>query len=455
MGNSSSSPRNDQIRYAVELSVSVATLASAAYFFYSINDSLMNYSRTDSNFEREKKVLARKLNRPELEYLEYNKHEMSIAMDVICPEDLKTSFSDIGGMEKEIDIIMDNVILPFKYWQEEFDRKAEVELQKKKASSGEINPPIPSEAVEVSMNDVECHVPGGMLMYGKPGTGKTMLAKAIAKEAEASFIGVKSGTILDKYVGESDKLVTAIFSLAKKIAPTVIFIDEIDTILRKREALQSGSASSIGSMLGTLMAEWDGLNSDGKAPVIVLGATNRPMDIDSAFLRRMPLTVQTKAPDFTSRVDILTKMLQNEVLSDDVNIELIAGSIDGFTGSDIREICRLVSISRMKAVLQEKKKLKQAGGDGGAAGSGKEGGTRPLFQVDFDRAVTKTLEDGRRQSEYTDELSFDDARDKIDLAKKWMRDAIARSQAQPQPQQQPANGGGGRGGSGGNSGPAM
>lgn len=96
-----------------------------------------------------------------------------------------------------------------------------------------------------------------------------MLAKAIAKEADASFIGVKSGTVLDKYVGESDKLVTAIFSLAQKIAPTVIFIDEIDTLLKKREALQSGSASSIGSMLGTLMAEWDGLNSDGKGDFLL------------------------------------------------------------------------------------------------------------------------------------------------------------------------------------------
>mmetsp|Transcript_36788 Transcript_36788/g.68426 ORF Transcript_36788/g.68426 Transcript_36788/m.68426 type:complete len:379 (-) Transcript_36788:150-1286(-) len=378
---------------------------------------------------------------------------MSIAMDVICPEDLKTSFSDIGGMEKEIDVILDNVILPFKFWQEEFDRKAAVELQRLKTSSGEINPnpSIPTSAVEVDMSNIECHVPGGMLMYGKPGTGKTMLAKAIAKEAEASFIGVKSGTILDKYVGESDKLVTAIFSLAQKIAPTVIFIDEIDTLLRKREALQSSSANSLGSMLGTLMAEWDGLNSDGKAPVIVLGATNRPMDIDSAFLRRMPLTIQTKAPDYTSRIDILTKMLQNEALSDDVNVELIAASIDGFTGSDIREICRLASISRMKAVLKEKK-LRSAGAEGGAVQPGEKGGTRPLFQVDFDQAITKTIEDGQQQSEYSDELSFDDARDKIDLAKQWVRDAIARSKKQ-------ANGSGGGGGGGGSgypgNGPAM
>ena len=132
----------------------------------------MSYSRADSNLEHEKKVLARKLNRPELEYLDYSKHEMTIAMDVICPEDLKTSFSDIGGMEKEIDIIMDNVILPFKFWQEEFDRKTTVEMQKLKTNSGEANPSIPRDAVEVNMSDIECHVPGGMLMYGKPGTGK-------------------------------------------------------------------------------------------------------------------------------------------------------------------------------------------------------------------------------------------------------------------------------------------
>ena len=152
-------------------------------------------------------------------------------------------------MENEIETIRDNVILPFNFWKEERVRALH--------DSGE-------NITESREGAVECHVPGGMLIYGRPGTGKSMLAKAIAKEAQTSFIGVKSGTILDKYVGESDKLVAAIFSLAQKIAPTVVFIDEVDTLLKKRESLQSGSSSNISSMLGTLMSEWDGLNSDGK-----------------------------------------------------------------------------------------------------------------------------------------------------------------------------------------------
>lgn len=228
-----------------------------------INESISGYTSQESNTEKERRELARKLNRPELESLEFSKHELSVAMDVICPDDLKTSFSDVGGMEKEIDVIVDNVILPFKFWKEEHIRQQQQQeqeqlLMNEGGSTGS------QMGVQQHQAEIECHVPGGMLMYGRPGTGKSMLAKAIAKEAGASFIGLKSGTILDKYVGESDKLVTAIFSLAQKIAPTVIFIDEVDTLLKKREALQSGSASSIGSMLGTLMSEWDGLNSDGK-----------------------------------------------------------------------------------------------------------------------------------------------------------------------------------------------
>ncbi|CAE7807001.1 MSP1, partial [Symbiodinium microadriaticum] len=118
-----------------------------------------------------------------------------------------------------------------------------------------------------------------------------MLAKAIAKESDVAFIGVKSATVFSKWVGESDKMVTALFSLAKKISPCVIFIDEVDTLLRKRGS-DSGGNSWGASMTGAMLSEWDGIMTDAKAPVLVLGATNRPQDIDDAFLRRMPFVVE-------------------------------------------------------------------------------------------------------------------------------------------------------------------
>ena len=134
-----------------------------------VTDSLTQYSQQESSFEKEKRVLARKLNRPELESLEFNRHEMSIALDVICPDDLKTSFSDVGGMEKEIDVIMDNVILPFKFWREEFNRSKE---QHGRCLQGKEGGGAVAAVTEVDMGSIECHVPGGMLMYGRPGTGK-------------------------------------------------------------------------------------------------------------------------------------------------------------------------------------------------------------------------------------------------------------------------------------------
>jgi len=126
------------------------------------------------------------LKRPELELLEFSKHEISIALDVICPDDLKTSFSDVGGMETEIDIIMDNVILPFKFWKEEHSRHSQQEQQadgEKKLQSQAAGQMTKNSAEGVSRVEktarvataIECHVPGGMLMYGKPGTGKVIL----------------------------------------------------------------------------------------------------------------------------------------------------------------------------------------------------------------------------------------------------------------------------------------
>jgi ATP-dependent 26S proteasome regulatory subunit len=105
-----------------------------------------------------------------LENVEFSKHEMSIALDVICPEDLNTSFNDIGGMEKEIEVIMDNVILPFRFWQEEYDRK----LEASKLLEGEGQNGSNKVSADMDIGSIECHVPGGMLMYGRPGTGKVL-----------------------------------------------------------------------------------------------------------------------------------------------------------------------------------------------------------------------------------------------------------------------------------------
>jgi SpoVK/Ycf46/Vps4 family AAA+-type ATPase len=164
-------------------------------------------------------------------------------------------------MKEQLDDIENNIVLPVKMWS----------------------------MFRNQTNILPC--PTGVLLYGLPGTGKTLTAKAIAKEANATFIGLKASTIMDKWFGESDKLVAALFNLAHKLGPTIVFIDEIDTLLSNR-----GTASQLSpamhSMQGLFLSEWDGLSSrKDDSPVIILGATNRPNDLDKAFLRRMPFQI--------------------------------------------------------------------------------------------------------------------------------------------------------------------
>lgn len=144
--------------------------------------------------------------------------------------------------------------------------------------------------------------PKGVLLYGPPGCGKTMLAKALAKESGATFINMHVSTLTDKWFGESNKLVAALFSLAHKMQPAIIFIDEIDSFLRER---RSNDHEITSMMKAEFMSMWDGLTTGEDTRIIVLGATNRPNDIDSAILRRMPKRFAIKLPSEEQRMNIL------------------------------------------------------------------------------------------------------------------------------------------------------
>lgn len=131
----------------------------------------------------------------------------------------------------------------------------------------------------------------GILLYGPPGTGKTMLCRAVAKECNVRMLLVAPSNVQDMYVGETEKLVKAIFTLARKIAPCVIFIDEVDAIFGARSSDNTNGSRYHRSMLTEFMQEMDGLNSasvNKKKGIVVIGATNRPFDLDDAVLRRLP-----------------------------------------------------------------------------------------------------------------------------------------------------------------------
>lgn len=215
-----------------------------------------------------------------------------------------------------------------------------------------------------------------------------------------TFINIKSSNLFDKYIGESEKIVSAMFSLARKLAPSVIFIDEIDTILFNRG--NSSSHSSYSSTLGLFLSEWDGLTSSpSSAPVVVLGATNRPQDIDDAFRRRMPVSIETKAPSLSGRVDILEKMLSSELLDESVSVHEVAVRSEGFTGSDLKELVRSANTVRAKETIEAFKAHNRAA-------SGKTHGSGPAFKMsvramcmtDFYGALAKMQAAGVLQQDY-------------------------------------------------------
>lgn len=153
--------------------------------------------------------------------------------------------------------------------------------------------------------------------------------------------------LTDKWYGESQKLAAAVFTLAVKIQPCIIFIDEIDTFLRKRETHDHEATSMIKAQF---MVLWDGLITNKNCTVVVMGATNRPHDVDLAIRRRMPATFNIGLPSHEKRVQILKLILRNEKLDDDVDLESLSLASENFSGSDLKELCRLAAMLRVKEI---------------------------------------------------------------------------------------------------------
>ncbi len=251
--------------------------------------------------------------------------------------------------------------------------------------------------------------PPGILLYGPPGTGKSMLARALAQTIHARFLCITPSSLFRKYVGETNLNVRALFSLAKKIQPCVIFIDEMEGLFRERSGNNGGGGGGgrgdeheVNRELKTeFMQLWDGIDGSSSCQnILIIGATNRPFDVDSAFLRRMPRSFFVGLPNYTSRQSILEKMLVNVPLEDGFDFGHITQITEGYTPSDMKEVLRTAALyplreARMKVMEEYKRAMERNHVNGGKGSSpklpsmGKLPPLRPLQTVDVIEAQQK------------------------------------------------------------------
>lgn len=288
--------------------------------------------------QNKKLLKALQKQNPALRSISLTEHETALLGLLVLPEDISVTFKDVGGLDEIVDDLRELVIYPLTH--------------------PEVFP----------QHSLLAHPPKGVLLYGPPGCGKTMLAKALAKESGASFLNIRMLHVMDKWYGESNKTVDAIFSLARKIEPCIVFIDEIDSFLRKRESADHEVTSLVKA---EFMMLWDGLVSSGR--VLVLGATNRPGDIDEAFLRRMPKKFAVQKPGTAQRATILRMLLEGSDVEDLLDFTQLAELTEGYSGSDLKEWCR----DAMMRVARESIRK---------SGPGGEVVLRPLKESDFFKA---------------------------------------------------------------------
>ncbi|KAG5975761.1 hypothetical protein E4U55_007565 [Claviceps digitariae] len=259
-----------------------------------------------------------------IENLALNEFENLVALEMVSPEDIHVGFEDIGGLDAIIEELRESVIYPLTM------------------------PYLFSHAASL------LSAPSGVLLFGPPGCGKTMLAKALARESGASFINLHISTMTEKWYGDSNKIVRAVFSLARKMQPAIIFIDEIDAVLGTR---RSGEHEASGMVKAEFMTLWDGLtsaNSSGMpAQIVVLGATNRINDIDEAILRRMPKKLPVPLPALEQRRRILQLILQDAKVDEDFDLDRVSKITAGLSGSDIKEACRDAAMVPVREYMRQ------------------------------------------------------------------------------------------------------
>jgi SpoVK/Ycf46/Vps4 family AAA+-type ATPase len=300
-----------------------------------------NAALEDADLRRSLSSNVRAFNRegqPALKVIANDDTDASEVARLLAPQQDKVTFADVGGLAEVKQAIRRRIILPFK--------KPSI-FQRFKKRAG-----------------------GGILLYGPPGCGKTLLARATAGEVDAKFYSVSIADVLDMYIGESERKLHALFEKARQDAPAVLFFDEVEALGGKRQFSREGTSSKLVSQF---LAEMDGF-AQNNAGVLILGATNVPWAVDPAFRRpgRFDRVVFIPPPDREARASILKLLLAERPATDDIDVGLVAERTSGFSGADLRELVETavdeaieeslangrelpVSMEHLKAALAERK----------------------------------------------------------------------------------------------------
>ncbi|KAL9682641.1 hypothetical protein QQ045_014443 [Rhodiola kirilowii] len=257
-----------------------------------------------------------------LKNLAKDDYENNFVSAVVPAEEIGVRFDDIGALEDVKKALQELVILPM--------RRPEL------FAHGNLLRPCK-----------------GILLFGPPGTGKTLLAKALATEAGANFISITGSTLTSKWFGDAEKLTKALFSFASKLAPVIIFVDEIDSLLGARGGAFEHEATR--RMRNEFMAAWDGLRTKDSQRILILGATNRPFDLDDAVIRRLPRRIYVDLPDAKNREKILRIFLSKEKLESGFQYDKLAKETDGYSGSDLKNLCIAAAYRPVQELLEEEK----------------------------------------------------------------------------------------------------
>lgn len=307
--------RNDVLQLLFRVSIATAvTFYSLKWMMNQLDPTNKSKKKARTKAEGLIKRLTERDDTLKIDAATLSEYELVIASHLVVPEDITVSWSDIAGLDSVIQELRESVVLPIRH--------------RNLYSSSQL-----------------WQAPSGVLLHGPPGCGKTLIAKATAKEAGMRFINLDIAMLTDKWYGESQKLASAVFTLAAKLQPCIVFIDEIDSFLRSRSA---NDHEATAMMKTQFMMLWDGLSTMAGSTIIIMGATNRPTDLDRAILRRMPAQFHIALPNDVQRKKILQLVLSAESVSDDVDLNRLAKLTNNFSGSDLRELCRNASVYRLR-----------------------------------------------------------------------------------------------------------